>query len=163
MYELVQLTKRFVLFIKTFFTNVKHQKSFVRFQALILLSYCEVLRKRDVFYKTVDRIIEHIFEERDRRKLFSSARWINDVIVDLISHDWTIYRITELFFIDVFLEILCNVTMIMNTWRQTTSISVPWHCKVLTLRILFRESYGLMFLKSAVLHNSLLSASRALM
>ena len=57
----------------------------------------------------------------------------------------------------------CNATMTMNTWRQATSISVPWHCRVFTLRILFREPYGLMLLRSAVLHNSPLSASRALM
>ena len=57
----------------------------------------------------------------------------------------------------------CNVTMIMDTWRQVTSINVFWHCRVFTLRILFRELYGLMLLRSAVLYNSLLSAFRALM
>ena len=56
-----------------------------------------------------------------------------------------------------------NVTMIMNTWRQVINISVSWHCRVFTLRILFRESYDLMLLRSAVLHSSPLSASRALM
>ena len=56
-----------------------------------------------------------------------------------------------------------NATMIMDTWRQAISINVFWHCRVFTFRTLFRESYDLMLLKSAVLHNSSLNAFRTLM
>jgi len=103
-HELIALAERFALLTKASLTNAKRQRSFPTFQALILLSYCEVLRKRDVSYETVDRIIEHIAGERDRRRLLHSARWINGVIVDLVSHGWTIYRATELFFIGMFFE-----------------------------------------------------------
>jgi len=111
-HELVDLAERFALLTKASLTNAKRQRSFATFQALILLSYCEVLRKRNVSYKTVDRIIEHIAGERDRQRLLSSVRWINGVIVDLVSHGWTIYRATELFFIGVFFELpTCKVEL----------------------------------------------------
>lgn len=68
-----------------------------------MLSYCEVLRKRGILYDTVDRIIQHITDrECDRRRLLESVLWINGVIIDLVSHGWTIYRATELFFIGLF-------------------------------------------------------------
>ena len=93
--------------------NVKRQRSFVTFQTLILLSYFEIFKKRDVSYGTVDRTIEHIAEKRDRQRLFNSVRWINDVIIDLINYDWTSYQITKLFFIDVFFELLtCEIEFI---------------------------------------------------
>ena len=101
-HELVELAERYALLIKASFTNAKRQRSFATFQALILLSYCEVLRKRDVSYETVDRTIGHIAGERDRRRLLSSVRWINGVIVELVNHGWTIYRATELFFIGAY-------------------------------------------------------------
>ena len=104
-HELVELAKRFALLTKASFTNAKRQRSFATFQALILLSYCEVLRKRNVSYETVDRIIEHIAGERNRRRLLSSARWINGVIVELVNHGWTIYRATELFFIGAYFRL----------------------------------------------------------
>ncbi len=111
--ELVNLAERFALLTKASLTNAKHQRSFATFQALVLLSYCEVLRKRDVLYETVDRVIEHITRERNRRRLLSGARWINGVIVDLVNHGWTIYRATELFFISVSLELSpCEVELI---------------------------------------------------
>ncbi len=79
---------------------LRTQKSFATFQALILLSYCEVLRKRGVLQETLDPIIQHIGGRQcDRRRLLNSALWINGVIVALVSHGWTIYRATELFFI----------------------------------------------------------------
>ena len=104
-HELVELAERFALLTKASFTNAKRQRSFATFQALILLSYCEVLRKRNVSYETVDRIIEHIAGERNRRRLLSSARWINGVIVELVNHGWTIYRATELFFIGAYFRL----------------------------------------------------------
>ena len=104
-HELVELAERFAWLTKTSLTNAKRQRSFATFQALILLSYCEVLRKKGVSYELIDRIIEHIAGERDRRRLLSGAKWINGVIVDLVSNGWTIYRATELFFIGVFLEL----------------------------------------------------------
>lgn len=101
--ELVDLAERFALLTKDSLTNAKLQRSFARFQALILLSYCEVLRKTGVPYDTIDRIIQHITDrECDRRRLLESALWINSIIDDLVSHGWTIYRATELFFIGAF-------------------------------------------------------------
>ena len=101
--ELVDLAEKFALLTRDSFINAKLQKAFARFQALILLSYCKVLRKRGVPYDTVDQIIQHISERKDdRKRLLASALWVNGVIVDLVSHGWTIYRATELFFIGVF-------------------------------------------------------------
>ena len=113
-HELVNLVERYVLLTRDFLTNVKLQKFFVMFQAFILLSYCEVLRKRDVLQETLDSIIQHINDRQcDCRRLLDSVLWINDVIVALVSHDWMIYRITELFFIDVFFKLFtCEVELI---------------------------------------------------
>ena len=98
--EVVDLTERFALIKRDSLKNAKLQRSIATFQALILLSYCEVLRKRGVPYRTVDRIIQPITSrEIDRRRLLSSALWVNGVIVHLVSHGWTVYRATELFFI----------------------------------------------------------------
>ena len=68
--------------------------------------YCEIFKKKDVSYEFINRIIEHIVEKRDRRKLLNDVKWINDVIVDLINNNWTIYRATELFFINIFFKFL---------------------------------------------------------
>ena len=102
--ELVDLAERFALLTKSSLTNAKLQRSFANFQALILLSYCEVLRKRGIPYEDVDRIIQHITNARewDRRRLLDSALWINKIIVELVGHGWTIYRATELFFIGIY-------------------------------------------------------------
>ncbi len=98
--ELIRLAEKFALLTKESFANAKLQRSFAGFQAVILLSLCEVLRNRGVTYETIDRIIQPIADrEYDRRKLILSARWINSVIVGLVSCGWTIYRATELFFI----------------------------------------------------------------
>ena len=102
-HEFVALAESFALLTSNSLTNAKLQRSFATFQALILLSYCQVLRKRGVSYETVDRIIENVTgREYDRRRLLDSAVWINGVIVKLVSLGWTIYRATELFFIGVF-------------------------------------------------------------
>lgn len=112
-HELVDLAERFALLTKASLTNAKHQRSFAIFQALVLLSYCEVLRKRDVSYETVDRVIEHVAGECNCQRLLSGARWINGVIVDLVNHGWMIYRATELFFISMSLELsFCEVELI---------------------------------------------------
>lgn len=86
-----------------FFTNTTLQRSLATFQVLVLLSYCQVLKKRGVSYQVVDYIIEHITQkETDRRRLLQSALWVNKIIVTLTSHGWTINRATELFFISTF-------------------------------------------------------------
>jgi hypothetical protein len=102
-HELVDLAERFALLTRGSFNNAELQRSFATFQTLVLLSYCHVLRKRDVPYETVDRIIQYVTgREYDRRRLLDSALWINGLIVALVSNGWTIYRATELFFIGVF-------------------------------------------------------------
>ena len=140
-HELVNLAERLALLTRDSLRNAKIQRSFATFQALILLSYCEVLRKRDVPYETVDRIIQHFAgREYDRRSLLDSAVWISRIIVDLVSHGWTIYRATELFFIGVFSKLLTAklnsrllqtryllpalpVSTIMKTHNQFSNIS----------------------------------------
>jgi len=102
-HQLVELAKRLALLTKDSLENAELQRSFALFQVLILLSYCVVLRKKGVPYETIDRIIQHIAgREYARRRLLNSALWINSVIVALVSHGWTIYRATELFFIGKF-------------------------------------------------------------
>ncbi len=113
-HELVNLAERYALLTRDSLTNAKLQKSFATFRALILLSYCEVLRKRGVLQETLDPIIQHIGGRQcDRRRLLDSVLWINGVIVALVSHGWTIYRATELFFIGVFFKLFtCEVELI---------------------------------------------------
>jgi len=113
-HELVNLAERYALLTRDSLTNAKLQKYFATFQALILLSYCGVLRKRGVLQETLDPIIQHIGGRQcDRRRLLDSALWINGVIVALVSHGWTIYRATELFFIGVFFKFFtCEVELI---------------------------------------------------
>lgn len=105
--ELVNLAERFALLTRNSLANAKLQKSIATFQALILLSYCEVLRRWGVPYETLDRIIQHIAgRESNRKRLLASALWVNGVIVDLVSHGWTIYRATELFFLGAISKLL---------------------------------------------------------
>ena len=101
--ELIDLAERFALLTKASLANAKLQRSFATFQALILLSYCQVLRKRGVSYERIDPIIQHIVGQEIRRKrLLDSALWINGIINELVGYGWTIYRATELFFISMF-------------------------------------------------------------
>ena len=127
-HELVNLAERYALLTRESLTNVKLQKSFVTFQALILLSYCEVLRKRDVSYETLDRIIQHVADrEFNRRRLLNSASWINGLIVILVSYDWTICRATELFFIDVFFKFFsCEIGLISSFRRVISYLSYSY-------------------------------------
>ena len=100
---LVRLAERFALFTKHSLEHAELQRSVALFQALILLSYCAILRTKDVPYETVDGIIRHIAaQESDRKKLLDSALWINGIINQLVGHGWTIFRATELFFIGMF-------------------------------------------------------------
>lgn len=112
--ELVNVAERLALLTRDSLANANLQRSFALFQALILLSYCEVLRRKDVPYETVDGIIRHIAEkESDRKKLLASALWINDIINKLVSNGWTIYRATELFFISMFSKLLTCEAQLM--------------------------------------------------
>lgn len=71
--KLVDLAKRFVLPTKNVLRNAKLQRSFARFQTLILLSYCKV-GKLDVPNKTFNQIIQYIpGQEAERRRLLQSA------------------------------------------------------------------------------------------
>ena len=96
--DLVELAKSFALLTPVFLTDAKRQRSFATFRILILLSFCEILRKTDVSLAVIDRIIEHVAGERERRRLLRSARWVSRVIVELKKFGWTVYRATELFF-----------------------------------------------------------------
>ena len=53
--NLFELAKRFTLLTKSSLPDAKLRKSFANFQALILLSHCEVLRKRGIAYETIDQ------------------------------------------------------------------------------------------------------------
>lgn len=105
-HELIDLAERLVVLTRDPPTNAKLQRSFASFQLLILLSYCEILRIWDIPYVMIDPIIQDVAgRESDRRRLLNSASWINGLIVDLVSHGWSIYRATELFFIGVSSEL----------------------------------------------------------
>lgn len=99
--EYVIVATKFALLTRRSFTNAKLQKSFAKFQLLILLSYCEVLRLRGVPYSSIDPIIQLVAtgRERDRKMLLEGAAWVNDLVVALVKHGWTIQRATELFFL----------------------------------------------------------------
>ena len=100
--ELVDLAEKLALLTSDSLANARLQKSFATFQALILLSYCEVLRKRGIPYTTLDRIVQKIARrESDRKRLLGSVPWIHGIIVNLANHGWTVYRATELFFISI--------------------------------------------------------------
>ena len=122
-HELVDLAERFALLTRDSLTNAKIQRSFATFQALILLSYCQVLRKRGVSYETVDRIMQHVAgREYDRRRLLESALWINGLIIALVSSGWTIYRATELFFLGLFSK-LPNYEAGLTSFLDALSVS----------------------------------------
>lgn len=63
--DLVELAKSFALLTPVFLTDAKRQRSFATFRTLILLSFCEILSKRDVSLAVIDRIIEHVAGERE--------------------------------------------------------------------------------------------------
>lgn len=112
--ELVAVAKRLALITQSSLANAKLQRSFASFQVLILLSYCGFLRKKDIPYDTIDKIIQQVTDapEYDRRRLLQSALWINGLIVDLVRNGWTIYRATELFFLGIhFMHLTCEAEL----------------------------------------------------
>jgi hypothetical protein len=114
--ELVNLAKSFALLTRASLNNVKLQKSVAQFQALVLLSYCVVLREMDVPHETIDGIIRYIHDsERERKSLLKGALWINRLINNLADNSgWTIYRATELFFLGMLSKLLTSETKIMS-------------------------------------------------
>ncbi len=58
--ELLKLAESFALLTKSSLSNARLQRSFANFQALIFLSYCQVLRKRGIPYEVIDQKIQHI-------------------------------------------------------------------------------------------------------
>ena len=101
--QFVDLAERLALQISNSLANANLLRSAALFQTLVLLSYCEVLKKRGAAFETIDRIIGHIAAaESARRKILTGALWINGVINKLVDGGWTIYRATELFFISAF-------------------------------------------------------------
>ena len=113
-HELVDLAEKFALLTRDSLANARLQKSFATFQALILLSYCEVLRKRGIPYTSLDRIVQKIaLSDTDRNSLLGSGPWIHSIIVNLVNNGWTIFRATELFFISICSKIpACDVGLI---------------------------------------------------
>jgi len=113
--ELINLAER----LATLTRNSAHiaglQTSVARFEALLLLSYCNVLTAKNFPHDTVDRIIAHITPRKsDRRRLLGSALWINDVINKLVSHGWSIHRATELFFLSMYYELLIRQSFLTS-------------------------------------------------
>lgn len=104
--ELVDLAEKFSLLTKSSLSNASLQRSFANFQALIFLSYCLVLREKGIPFEVVDQKIQHITDARevDRRRLLDGAQHINNIIVDLTNHGWSIFRATELFFLSKALQ-----------------------------------------------------------
>ncbi|MCJ1423578.1 hypothetical protein MMC29_001462 [Sticta canariensis] len=99
---LVVIGVKLALLANSALENVALQKSVSYFQALLFLSYCGILEKGGVSYDTVDQLTGYVscFRELDRRRLRSQALRINLLIHELVTGGWTIYRATELFFIN---------------------------------------------------------------
>ena len=103
--RLVDLAERLALQRRSSHANANLQRSAALFQALVLLSYCEVLRRRGVAYETIDRIVGYIAVlEDERKKILEGALWINGIINKLVDSGWTIFRATELFFLSAFFQ-----------------------------------------------------------
>ncbi|KAI9710591.1 MAG: hypothetical protein M1828_002142, partial [Chrysothrix sp. TS-e1954] len=99
--QFVDLAERLALLIGRSFADADLQEVTARFKTLVLLSYCEVLQKRGVAFETIDRIISHVGAcESERKKILKGALWINGVINNLVDSGWTIFRATELFFLN---------------------------------------------------------------
>ncbi|KAF2191261.1 hypothetical protein K469DRAFT_367754 [Zopfia rhizophila CBS 207.26] len=100
--ELVAVGKGLARLTRSSLANANLQRSFAYFQALILLSYCEFLRRKDFPYEKIDQLIQIITDirERDRKMLLDSIPWINGLIAHLARNGWTVHRATELFFIN---------------------------------------------------------------
>ena len=123
--DLVNLAERFAVLTQK---NINLRRSFTTFQILILLSYCQVLRKKGCSSGTIDRIIQHISNRYyDRQSLLKSALWVNNLIVALVSQRWTIYRATELFFIGVLSKLPTyemKLTSILDALSTTSLITI---------------------------------------
>ena len=102
--DLVVIGMKLAVLADASLKNETLQKPFSYFQALLLLSYCGFLEKREVPYEIIDQITHHVscFREMDRRRLRSQALKVNILIRKLVEGGWTIYRATELFFISSF-------------------------------------------------------------
>jgi hypothetical protein len=74
------------------------QKSFANVNVLLLLSHCELLRRKGVTNNTVDGLIQTItnVRERDRKRLFQSVLWVHQVTVKLVRVKWQLYWATKL-------------------------------------------------------------------
>ena len=77
------------------------QRCCANFQALVFLSYCQILAASGVESEVVDTFVQRItnLRENERRRLLQSASWVNEQIVELAKAGWDICRATELFFL----------------------------------------------------------------
>ena len=83
--------------------NARLQKSYASFQALVLLSYCQFLQKRNVSEAAIDELVQHVtnIRERDRKTLRDTIPWIHRLILGLIRNGWSLPPATELFCISM--------------------------------------------------------------
>lgn len=95
--------KNLAVLTKSSLENANIQRSFAYFQVLILLSYCEFLRRKNVSYEAIDKLIQDITDIREigRRALLDTIPWIHRLIVELVRKGWALHRATELFFISM--------------------------------------------------------------
>ena len=99
--DIVSRANTYALLAKSSLARADVSKAWSSFQALVVLSLCQVLERKSVATDTIDEIARHITESRvgTRLRLRRSAVWINGFITELIKRGWNIGRATELFFI----------------------------------------------------------------
>ena len=79
------------------------QRSFAYFHVLILLSFCELLRRKGFSDQMIDELVQTSTKmgESHRKALLDTIPWIHQLIVELVRCGWTLQRATELFFISM--------------------------------------------------------------
>ena len=82
--------------------SMARQKAFAHFQLLVLLSYCLFLESNHTSWEAIDGILQTVtsFSEYKRKRLLIRARRVNTLICNLVLGGWSIYRATELFFLN---------------------------------------------------------------
>jgi len=102
--NLVNRAETYALLTRSSLEKAHISKASSHFQALVFLSLCAVLERKNTDPEIIDSIARHINESGldTRWRLRRSAVWINGLINQLIKRGWNIARATELFFISAF-------------------------------------------------------------